>query len=137
MKGGPPRTTRTDTLCPYTTLCRARPERGGRALVDLDQQRVGQPPRDVGILDPAVAQQFLAHFLEIDERYRARLLVERNRIDRHLVHPLEPGALDLLDADALAPPALGDRRADQARTGDARGRGGAVGFDSGCSCLLK
>src|SRR3546814_1542334 len=55
----PPRSTRTDTLVPYTTLFRsARPRRGVRRL-----QGVGQRPRR----RPARAQGF--HGSEVDQRH--------------------------------------------------------------------
>src|SRR3546814_20879412 len=43
----PPRSTRTDTLCPYATLFRSRAGGGGEAVVGavLDEQRQGDHPR--------------------------------------------------------------------------------------------
>src|SRR3546814_3157323 len=44
----PPRSTRTDTLFPYTTLFRSRPGRhagaGGRIGADAQEQQLGQAP---------------------------------------------------------------------------------------------
>ena len=94
------------------------PHRRGRALDDVDQQSIGQPPRHMRVRDPAIAQQFVAHRLEIDERHRAALLIERDRIDRHPVHPLQPGDLDLVDLEPRAPGAFGHRAADHAGDAD-------------------
>src|SRR3546814_14092390 len=45
----PPRSTRTDTLFPYTTLFRSRPRRGLRVLLALDDDHRARriPPRHV------------------------------------------------------------------------------------------
>src|SRR3546814_7876036 len=44
----PPRSTRTDTLFPYTTLFRSRSD-GGLAVTALDQRRAGQVADAVGL----------------------------------------------------------------------------------------
>ncbi len=75
------------------------PDRRRLALDDVDEQRVGQPPRDARVRHPAILQQLLADLAEVDERHRSRILVERDRIDRQPVHMVDALDLDTLDRE--------------------------------------
>src|SRR3546814_2634045 len=51
----PPRSTRTDTLFPYTTRCRSSAPGHGAALIAAEFPRIYiDPNRDVGDLDPTM-----------------------------------------------------------------------------------
>src|SRR3546814_15524440 len=50
MRRRPPRSTRTDTLCPYTTLFRSLPRVGGEVLV-RQLRALRRPRRAAGVLD--------------------------------------------------------------------------------------
>src|SRR3546814_9692645 len=84
----PPRSTRTDTLCPYTTLFRsehpaprriAEPENLGRMArivrqPVIDEERAGQPGDDHHLLDARQppADRCRSHLADIDRREHAR-----------------------------------------------------------------
>src|SRR3546814_20816820 len=91
----PPESTRTDTLCPYTTLCRSeaadlegqeQPEQHQRtalqqrdeAVVALPAQAAGRPPERqrrhaVAVEDPVEAGQAAERVLEHVDRKSTRL----------------------------------------------------------------
>ena len=63
----------------------------GRALDDIDRQRVRQLERDARVLDPRQGLQFGAQGSDIDFGHGAALLRQDAGIDQPLVHPLGPG----------------------------------------------
>ena len=64
------RSSTTPSLVDQRELALVLPQRGGRALDDVDDQRVGQAPRDPRILDPAEAEQPAADLGDVDQRLR-------------------------------------------------------------------
>src|SRR3546814_2307226 len=71
----PPRSTRTDTLFPYTTLFRSMADRAkpppGEALIDLRRRLSLLPPRDPGRTE-IIARAAEAYGISIWTLYRAR-----------------------------------------------------------------
>src|SRR3546814_3523987 len=63
----PPRTTRTDTLFPYTTLCRSP----GDAELDGHGQRLAPPAQTVGVQPRDQCRAYLPGSLRPDARSRA------------------------------------------------------------------
>src|SRR3546814_4377704 len=59
----PPRSTRTDTLFPYTTLFRSQPDRRRRARGDGCREGSGSPPVSPRPRRPVRARHVLAEFL--------------------------------------------------------------------------
>src|SRR3546814_19159352 len=98
----PPRTTRTDTLCPYTTLVRALAEPGRQVVLD---------ERHFGVFDRG--QVAAAGSVELADRVAALL-------DHLLQHGQHLGVVEL---DAFIDLALLDRRVVQA---DAAGEIGSA-----------
>src|SRR3546814_9324900 len=76
------------------------PDRGRRAFDDIDDKRVGEPPRYPRILNPPIFHQVGTHAFQIDRRHRAVLLRERDVIDLEPVDPLGPDDLDFLHLKA-------------------------------------
>src|SRR3546814_12220858 len=80
---GPPRSTRTDTLFPCTTLCRSvdwcdvvMPARLAAAPVGDLQYLVGVHAELHGLADPHVVERLLGHLHAADAGLRGRRLVE-------------------------------------------------------------
>src|SRR3546814_942114 len=75
----PPRSTRTDTLCPYTTLFRAdQTSRQAAELGDIVRAREGMGAARMGVGNRDLLLQSAA-VLESDDDTRAVILVERCR----------------------------------------------------------
>src|SRR3546814_4073926 len=57
------------------------PDRGRGAFDDIDDERIGEPPRHPRVLNPAIFHQVSAHPRQVDRRHRAVLLRERDVIN--------------------------------------------------------
>ena len=76
------------------------PDSGRLAFDNFHHQPVGQPPRNSGILDPAISKQVGPDLFDIDHRHRAVHFGKDDIIDFQLIDPLHAGDLDVLDLEA-------------------------------------
>src|SRR3546814_13767124 len=98
----PPRSTRTDTLFPYTTLVRSRVRRAQAQRIGGQEDRRGNPPGPV--LGEGVHRLQLAAAQAVEKLELADQLVRRVRLERELAGGLlydavTPG-LEGVEADA-------------------------------------
>src|SRR3546814_19478117 len=87
----PPRSTRTDTLFPYTTLCRSEQEAGEAGIGDKADMRaaVAEPEQGIGIADHRAARGKIVVEIIDDrrEQQRAPLLLEEKVVGHLLGAP--------------------------------------------------
>ena len=86
------------------------PQRGRRPLDDIDHQCVRKPPRNPGVLDPAVTEKAIADLRNVDQRLRslgrtalvrgAAQFVGDDGIDETAVHVVDAGNLVAADPEA-------------------------------------
>jgi hypothetical protein len=88
------------------------PDGGGPALDDVDDERVGQPPRHPGVADPAEPKQALPGRLEVHERHRRGRLVEGDVVDVDLADMVGALDLDVVQREAGLADAFAERSAD-------------------------
>ncbi len=74
----------------------------GRALDDVDHQRIGQLARDARILDPGELEQLIAQRVDVDQRHRLVLLGQDALVDLEFVEVLDPAHVDAADLEAGA-----------------------------------
>src|SRR3546814_16697022 len=83
------------------------PDRGRGAFDDIDDERIGEPPRHPRVLNPAIFHQVSAHPRQVDRRHRAVLLRARDVLNLESVDAFGADDFDLLDLKAGAGDRLG------------------------------
>src|SRR3546814_10666363 len=112
MTRRPPRSTRTDTLFPYTTLFRSHPAERADTPAEQRPHVGGDEAGEVEGVAAAFVERHLADVVAVVERRDAKLLERQHRLDVH-AHRLLGCVAELLGVLFLFGQPLLDRPADR------------------------